>query len=105
MAAIADDIRSARRFLLNQEFVGPLHLLDERTSGLAGQRNIHRSKLHRSKAALFEFLSAAAGTWIVPTDALEGILNALTANTISLGLSPPPRLVFSILLGEAVPSR
>ena len=58
-----------------------------------------------AKAALFEFLSTAAGTWIVPTDALKRILKASAASALHLGLSSRPLLVHAILLTEAVPFR
>jgi len=61
-----------------------------------------RSKPHRSKAALLEFLPTAAGTWIIPTDSFERILKTLATDTISPCL--PLFLIGAILLGEAVPS-
>jgi hypothetical protein len=64
----------------------------------------HRPKLPCSEAALLEFLTTAAGTRVVSSNAFERIFEALAADTISPCLSLPPFLIGAILLGEAVPS-
>jgi hypothetical protein len=50
--------------------------VDERVSGLTPGSHLrgHRSKPHRSKAALLEFLPTATGAWVVSPDAFERIL-------------------------------
>src|SRR6266446_10509650 len=55
------------------------------------------------QAALLELLPAAAGTWVVSSNAFERILVGQAEDWISVGLLPPPLLVLIVLLGEAIP--
>src|SRR5262249_34091966 len=56
------------------------------------------------QAAFLDFPAAAAGTGVIPADALERIMVRLAEDAIKLGKLPPLLLVFAASLREALPS-